>query len=85
VRRPRDALQFRKRAADDLTDRRAVKGTRIGSDVCECEPIVGGDIWAVDQESFGLNERLDGTTSKKLSARFVVLRELRLVQFGRSH
>src|SRR5579864_6630426 len=48
------------------------KGTRIGSDVCECESIAG-DIWGVDQESFGLNERLDGTTGKKLSARFVAL------------
>jgi hypothetical protein len=33
------------------------KGTRIDSDVCEREPIAG-DIWGVDQESFGLNERI---------------------------
>lgn len=61
------------------------KGARIGGDVCEGERIAG-DIPGAGQEAFGQNERRDGTTGKKLRARFVaLLRQRESIAVWRNH
>ncbi|EDT38907.1 hypothetical protein [Burkholderia ambifaria] len=48
------------------------EGARIGGDVHERERIAG-EIWAVDQESLGVNERVERAPGQPSGARFVAL------------